>query len=192
LGVQVGVGFASAASAGAGARQRIEAFHTSALAKKTSLSLDSARQLARELAQKQSMAATDSDLEGAAVLYAFSRAVPSGDLVASGLLAPRAFELMRGDTTHCVLHRDWVLQLIGASKLDLADTSTRAYLEYLGGCDQSTLSTQNRILFWTAVLKQHAAALSESVEFLGARFPEIDLDKPLPPERLVVRQRPNA
>ena len=93
---------------------------------------------------------------------------------------------------HCVLHRDWVLQLIGASKLDLADTSTRAYLEYLSGCDQSTLSTQNRILFWGAVLKQHAAALPNSVEFLGAHFPEIDLDKPLPARLFVARERPDA
>jgi hypothetical protein len=59
------------------------------LAKKTGLSLDGARQLAREHAQRESMAATDSDLEGAAVLYAFSRAVRSGDLAASELLARR-------------------------------------------------------------------------------------------------------
>jgi len=75
--------------------------------------------------------------------------------------------------------------------LDLADTSTRAYLEYLHGCDQSSLSTQNRILFWAALLKQHAAALPKSVEFLAAHFPEIDLDKPLPIQRFVARERSN-
>ena len=162
------------------------------LAKKAGLSLDGARQLAREHAQKVSMAATDSDLEGAAVLYAFSRAVRSGDLAASEPLAPQAFELMREDTMHCVLHRDWVLQLITASKLELADISMRAYLEYLGGCDQSTLSTQNRVLFWAAVLKQHTEALPKSVEFLRAHFPEIDLDKPLPARLFVARERTNT
>jgi uncharacterized protein DUF4375 len=162
------------------------------LAKKTGLSLDGVRQLASELAQKDSMAATDSDLEGAAVLYAFSCAVRSGDLAASELLASQAFELMREDTMHCVLHRDWVLQLIGASKLELAETWTSTYLEYLGGCGQWTISTQNRVLFWAAVLKQHTAALPKSVEFLRAHFPEIDLDKPLPARLFVARERPDT
>jgi len=157
------------------------------LAKKPGLTLDGIRQLARERAEQQSIAATASEVEGAAVLYAFSRAVRSRDLAAAEPLAPQAFELMRENTMHAVLYRDWVVELIGAAKPDLADAATRAYLEYLSGCDQSTRSTYNRILFWAEVLKKHLAALPKSVEFFSTHFSAIDLDQPLPPPRFMER-----
>jgi hypothetical protein len=157
------------------------------LAKKSGLTLDGARQLARERAEQQSMAATASEVEGAAVLYAFSRAVRSRDLAAAEPLAPQAFELMRENTMHSVLYRDWVLQLIDAAELDLADAATRAYLEYLSGCDQSTRSTYNRILFWAEVLKKYPTALPKSVEFFRTHFSAIDLTQPLPPRRFMER-----
>ena len=157
------------------------------LAKKPGLTLDGIRQLARERAEQQSIAATASEVEGAAVLYAFSRAVRSRDLAAAEPLAPQAFELMRENTMHAVLYRDWVVELIGAAKPDLADAATRAYLEYLSGCDQSTRSTYNRILFWAEVLKKHLAALPKSVEFFSTHFSAIDLNQPLPPPRFMER-----
>jgi hypothetical protein len=160
------------------------------LAKKTVLDLDAARQLARELAAKDSIPATDAELEGAAVQHAFNSALGAGHFAACETLAPRAFELMREDPLHSVLHRKYVEKLIGASKLELADATTLAYLQYLKGCDQSTLSTQNRILYWAALLQKHRAAFPKSVAFFVVSFPHEDLDKPLPRQRFVAEDRP--
>lgn len=44
---------------------------------------------------------------------------------------------MREDTTHCILHKEWVLRLIRETKSDLADASTLYYLEYLDSCDRT-------------------------------------------------------
>jgi hypothetical protein len=134
-------------------------------AKSTDHSLDAVRQLARELAVRDSIPATEGEIEGAAVLYAFRCAVDAGDLAACELLAPRAFELMREDTLHCVHHRDWAEKLIGASKHEAADAATLVYLEYLQGCDQSALGTQNRILFWAALLQNHRYGKRTTVKF---------------------------
>jgi hypothetical protein len=158
-------------------------------AKSTDHSLDAVRQLARELAVRDSIPATEGEIEGAAVLYAFRCAVDAGDLAACELLAPRAFELMREDTLHCVHHRDWAEKLIGASKHEAADAATLVYLEYLQGCDQSALGTQNRILFWAALLQNHRAALPRAVEFFVANFPDEDLDQRLPAQRFTAKER---
>lgn len=163
-----------------------------AFSKKTGLSLDDARHLTQELARQNSIPATDAELEGASVLHAFRCSLRARDFAACELLAPRAFELMRENTVHCMLHRDWMGRLIGASKQELADASTLAYLEYLAGCDQSTLSTQNRILFWAALLQKYRAALPKSVEFFVANFPDENLDEPLPIQRFVAKERPAA
>jgi hypothetical protein len=160
------------------------------LAKKTGVTLDDARQLARELAAKDSIPATDAELEGAAVQHAFNCALGAADFAACETLAPRVFELMREDPLHAVLQRKYAEKLIEASKLEPADASTLTYLEYLKSCDQSTLSTQNRILYWAALLKMHRAALPKSVEFFMASFPRDDLNTALPRQRFVAEDRP--
>jgi uncharacterized protein DUF4375 len=160
------------------------------LAKKTVLTLDDARQLARELAARDSIPATDAELEGAAVQHAFNCALGTADFAACEALAPRVFELMREDPLHSVLQRKYVEKLIEASRLEQADASMLTYLEYLKSCDQSTLSTQNRILYWAALLKMHRAALPKSVEFFIASFPRDDLNKPLPRQRFAAEDRP--
>ena len=100
------------------------------------------------LARKEAIPVNDLEIEGASVLYALRHSLHAGDLAATESLAPRAFELMRTSTAHCNHHRDWVSQLIGAGRYGLADASALAYLEYLKDSDQSTLNTQNRILYW--------------------------------------------
>ncbi len=155
--------------------------------RKTGLNLDGIRQLARQLAAQNSITTTETDIEGAAVLYAFHGALHADDLAACELLAPRALELMREDTAHCILHRRWVEKLIAAARLDLADASALAYLEYLAVCDPSALSTQNRVLFWAALLQENRAVLPGSVEFFRANFPDENLDGPLPLQRFVPR-----
>jgi hypothetical protein len=157
---------------------------------KGELGLDGARQLAQEYARQESIPATEAEIEGAVVQYAFRGALYARDLASCELLAPRLFELMHEDTTHCVLHRQWVEQLLEASNHEAADASTLRYLEYLGGRDQSTLNTQNRILFWATLLKKHRTTLPRSVEFFGEAFPEDDLDKPLPSQRRTALERP--
>ncbi len=160
------------------------------LAKKNTPGLEAARQLARELAAKDSIPATDAELESAAVQHAFNCSLRAGDFAACETLAPRAFELMRGDPLHSVLQRKYAEQLIGASRRELADATALAYLQYLKGCDQSTLSTQNRVLYWAALLQAQRAALPTSVEFFVATFPHVNLEQPLPKQRFVAEDRP--
>jgi hypothetical protein len=133
-------------------------------------SFEAIRRLAGELAMQQGIPATESELEGCAVLYTLQRRLRTGDLAACAPLAQRAFELVRDDPTQGILRRAWVKQLIDASQRPLADAATLTYLEYLKGCDQSTRSTQHRIEFWSALLQQHPDALPDSVQFFTARF----------------------
>ncbi len=111
------------------------------VSKSTDISLDGIHRAAQELARQNEIPATDAEIEGVAVLYAFGRALRARDLTACDLLAPRAFELMREDTLHCVLHRDWVKQLMQAGRGEAADASALTYLEYLRTCDRATLTT---------------------------------------------------
>jgi Domain of unknown function (DUF4375) len=143
-------------------------------------SLEEARQVAGELARKNGIPATDTDMEAAAVLYPFGRAVRKGDLASCQLLAPRSFELMHDDTTHNILHRDWVKLLLQAGQPESADEATLLYLDYIRGCDQSTLRTRNALLFWGPLLQANREVMPKSAEFFTASFPEMDLDKPVP------------
>jgi hypothetical protein len=160
-------------------------------AKNAEQSLEGARRLARDLAQKGEIPATETELEGAAAMYALHCALKAGDLAAAEPHARRAFELAREmGGIHCNLHRDWVNLLIGASRAAQADAETLKYLEYLKGCDRSKRSTQNGIRFWAAPLQEHPAALSNSVKFFTANFPEVDLAKPLTRLPIIKRKRP--
>jgi Domain of unknown function (DUF4375) len=158
--------------------------------KKKTFSLDEARKLAREIAEQNAIPASEAELEGAAVLYAFGCAVRDGNLSACEVLAVPAFELMRDDTSHCILQRDWVKQLIDAGQLIRADAVTLSYLEYLAGSDLSTVSTQNRILFWASVLQPHRSVLPKSVEFFTTAFPFENLNEPLPRQRFKPKEIP--
>ena len=144
------------------------------------LTLDELRQSAREVARQKSIDATEADIEAALSLYRFERSLRAGDMAACEALAPRAFELMRDDTMHCVHHKQWVLRLIEKARFELADRSTLYYLEYLKTCDQSALKTQNSVLFWAAPIQENRAVLPKSAAFFKNAFPELDLDAPLP------------
>ena len=150
-------------------------------AKLHDVTLDELRQPAREIARQNSITVNDAEIEAALTLYLFGRSLRADDIAACELLAPKAFELMRDDTAHCVLHKKWVLRLILEGKVELADTSSLYYLEYLKTCDQSVVSTQNGILYWAAVLQGNRAVLPKSVAFFMEAFPELDLHEPLPP-----------
>jgi len=91
--------------------------------KVTDLSSENLRRVAREVAHKQEIPATDQDIEGAVVLRAFDCALRDNDFTTCETLAPRAFELMREDTMHSVLYRKWIKHLIQTSQLELTDTS---------------------------------------------------------------------
>ncbi len=148
------------------------------LTKKTGHDLDRVRQIARELAAREEdpIPVTEAELEGAAVLHAFDRAVGAGDHAACERLAPRAFELMSADVQHGIVHRKWVLRLVADSRLEAADAAALTYLEYLKSADRSTPAIQGRVKFWADALQEHRAALPESVRFFTANFPEVDLD----------------
>jgi len=93
----------------------------------------------------------------------FERSLRAGDLTAADRWATPAFEMMRGDTLHCVVQRTWVKKLIEVGRLELADATTLSYLEFLKSCGQSSVSAQNRILFWAAPLQEHRSVLPRSI-----------------------------
>ena len=139
--------------------------------------IEELRKPAREVAQRKSLEVTDAELDAALTLYLFRCSLRTNDTAACERLSHQAFNLMRDDTQHCILHREWVLRLIGEARLDLADTSTLYYLEYLESRDQSDRKTQNTIRFWAVVLQEHRAVLPKSLAFFEKAFPELDLNE---------------
>ena len=137
------------------------------------------REPAREIAKRKSIEVTDAEIDAALTLYLFGCSLRAEGTAACEVLAHQAFNLMRDDTTHCIFHKEWVLRLIREARLDLADTSTLYYLEYLDTCDRSARKTQNTIRFWAAVLQENRAILPKSVAFFAKAFPEVDLDEPI-------------
>jgi hypothetical protein len=144
-----------------------------AFSKQTTLAMEAARRLARDIAQQSGMSVGDADIEGAATLFMFACAVKTADLDAAERAAPAAFELMRDDTSHCVIHRKWVEQAIEAARWGTADSATLAYLKYLQGCDQSELGTKNRILYWSVLLQKAPGMLPQSEEYFAQTFPDV-------------------
>ena len=139
-------------------------------------SFDAVRRLATAIATQRSIPATESEIDGATYLYLFGRSVHFGDLSACELLAPRAFDLARDDTGHCVNQRKWVEKLIEAANHSLADAVTLQYLEYLNIEDRSSDFIYNRIVFWANLLRLHPVTLRKSIEFFRANFPDVNLD----------------
>ncbi|HWC97332.1 MAG TPA: DUF4375 domain-containing protein [Candidatus Sulfopaludibacter sp.] len=142
---------------------------------------------AREITRQNSEGASEQDIEAVAALFAFAHAVKAGDLAACEQAAPLALQLMSGDTSHCILQRRWAELAIAASRWGTADAATLTYLKYLQKCDQATLSTQNRVLYWAVLLQKYPGALPKSEEFFQTAFPEEDLGKPLPKMRFKPR-----
>jgi hypothetical protein len=157
--------------------------------------LDAARCVAEDLAHKQAIPATASELDGAAVLYSLDQALKAGNLDACEPLALLAFDLVREHTMQCVLHKDWIHQLIASSQGDLADAATLTYLEFLKQSDPAVRATQNRIKLWVPTLQEHAGALPSSVNFFNAHFLEMGLDRIIElaePEPAVAVEEPRA
>jgi hypothetical protein len=144
-------------------------------------SLEEARQTAAEIARNVHIPATDVEIEGAAVLYVFSRAIRSGDLALGESLAPRAFELRNEDPTHVIVYRDWVQLLLKSECPDSADAAELAYLEYINGWDQADPRTKKCLTFLGPLLRDNREDLPKSVAFFIANFPTVDLDNLPPP-----------
>lgn len=162
------------------------------VSKPRTTSLDEARQLAREVAKELEIDVTDKEVDAVATLHAFESAIRNGDEEACEALAGLAFDLARDETTHCVAHREYVKQVIGRGETAKAEALTRSYLDYLASCDVSTLSTQNRILFWGTFLQEYRSQLPESVSvFIGA-FPFENFDAPLPRMRFKPKEIPRG
>jgi hypothetical protein len=139
--------------------------------------IEELREPAREVAKRKSIEVTEAEVDAALTLYLFRCSLRADDTAACETLARQAFNLMRDDTQHCILHREWVLRLIRDGRLDLADASTLYYLEYLESCDRSARKTQSTIRFWAVVLQEHRAVLPKSLAFFEKAFPELDLNE---------------
>jgi hypothetical protein len=144
---------------------------------------DEALETARTLAKEKNVAATERDLEGAAALLAFQRALHRNDLSATEPLAPRAFETMRENPFHIIEHRKWVEALLAAERTGDADSASVAYLEWLSPLSEEKALKKAR--YWAELLRNYRSHLPRTAQFLTEHFPAIDLDK-LPAPRLVL------
>jgi hypothetical protein len=164
-------------------------------AHQTDYTLEWTRSVAEDLARKQAIPATASELDGAAVLYSLDQALKAGDLDACEKLALLAFDLVREHTMQGVLHKDWIQQLIASSQEELADAATLAYLEFLKNSDPTVRATHNRIKLWATTLQEHAGALPNSVKFYNENFTGLGLDRiveSVEPEPAVSVEEPRA
>jgi hypothetical protein len=164
-------------------------------AQQTDYTLEWTRSAAEDLARKQAIPATASELDGAAVLYSLDQALKAGDLDACEPLALLAFDLVREHTMQGVLHKDWIHQLIASSQGELADAATLAYLEFLKHSDPAVRATQNRIKLWATTLQENAAALPSSVRFYNENFTGLGLDRIVEfvaPEPVIAVEEPRA
>ncbi len=151
-------------------------------APKTDRTFEAVRKLAAEIAIQKEIEPTDLELDGAAYLFLFKSFLKAGELEHCETFAGPAFKLTREDTSHCVLHRQWVEKLIELSNFTRADAVTLQYLEYLSGDDTSIDFIKNRIKYWADPLRKHAAELPRSSEFFRANFPEVSLTDPPAPK----------
>lgn len=160
------------------------------VSKPRTTNLSEARQMAIDAAKENEIEVTDKELNAAATLHAFESAMKGGDLAACEALVVPAFDLARDETSHCIVHRDYVKQLIGWGQISKAELLTRSYLEYLSTSDVSTLPIQNRILFWGTFLQEHRSQLEEAVNLFISAFPFENFDEPLPRQRFEPKEIP--
>jgi hypothetical protein len=140
--------------------------------------LDEARHAAAEIARRDDLHATEADIEDAANLYIFTRAIRDCDLAVSEPLAHHAFQTMRDDPTHTLVHRDWVQLLLQSHRPDSADTAALAYLEYIQQWDQADPRTHNALALWARLLQTNPTTLPKSIAYFAATFPDLNPDKP--------------
>jgi hypothetical protein len=150
-------------------------------ASKTDRTFEAVRKLATEIAIREEIEPTDSELDGAAYLFLFKSFLKTGELDYCESFAGPAFDLTREDTSHCIYQRQWVEKLIERSNFTRADEVTLQYLEYLRGEDTSIDYFKNRITFWADPLRKHGSELPRSSEFFRSNFPEVSLTDPPAP-----------
>ncbi|HEV2619812.1 MAG TPA: hypothetical protein VGU23_07725 [Acidobacteriaceae bacterium] len=138
--------------------------------------LEQAREAAAGIARRDNLAATQEDIDDAANLYIFTRGIRDCDLALCEPLAQHAFETMRDDPTHTLVHRDWVQLLVHSHRAEDADAAALAYLEYMSGWNGADVRTQNALGLWARLLRASRAALPKSVAFFSANFSPADLD----------------
>ena len=142
------------------------------------LTFEAVRKLAAEIASKEGIEPTASELDGAAYQFLLKSFLRAGDLERCETVAGPAFDLAREDTSHCILQKDWVEKMIEASNFTRADEVTLQYLEYLAADDTSIDFIRNRVKFWARPLGKHGANLPRSLEFFRTNFPDFSLSEP--------------
>jgi hypothetical protein len=133
--------------------------------------LDEALHAAAEIARRDDLHATAADIEDAANLYVFTRAIRDCDLAVCEPLAHHAFQTMRDDPTHTLVHRDWVQLLLHSKRPEAADTTALAYLEYIKQWPQTEARTPTALALWSRLLQANRAALPRSAAFFTASEP---------------------
>jgi hypothetical protein len=133
--------------------------------------LEEARHAAAEIARRDNLPATKADIEDAANLYVFTRAIRDCDLAVCEPLAQHAFDTMRDDPTHTLAHRDWVQLLLHSHRPESADTAALAYLQYIKQWPQAEARTHNALALWSRLLQTNRTALPKSTAFFATSCP---------------------
>jgi hypothetical protein len=138
--------------------------------------LEEARHAAAEIARRDDLPSTEADIEDAANLYVFTHAIRDCDLAVCEPLAQHAFETMRDDPTHTLVHRDWVQLLLHSHRPEAADAAALAYLETIQQWDQAVARTQSALTLWARLLQANPTTLPKSAAYFTATFPKVDLN----------------
>jgi hypothetical protein len=142
--------------------------------------LDEARETASEIAKQENLGATDADIEKAALLFVFGRAMHFEDLALCERLAISVFERMNGEPMHTVSRRNWVELLLKHGRAVDADAWALSYLQHIQTSEPPDGPSQKNLEFWGVVLQENRESLPKAVAFFEEIFPQVDLTKPVP------------
>jgi hypothetical protein len=147
----------------------------------TDFSYAAVRQLAVQLAAQsdRTEGATEADLEGGVCLHLFGHCLRNGDLDGCEEWARRAFELCWEDSSHGILHKDWMGKLLEAGRDERADAVALEYLVRLEADDKKSRFIRKRVGFFAGPIRENSARLPESARFLSDHFAPEEIAPPL-------------
>ena len=145
----------------------------------TDFSYAAVRDLAAKLSVENGIGGSEQDLEGGVSMHLFGHAIETGDLDTCQVFGARAFELTWEDTSHCVLHKQWVEKLLAAGHDPRADEAALQYLTRLNAEDHSSRFIRKRVGFFADLIRKHRERLPQSNRFLLDHFQESEITPPL-------------
>jgi hypothetical protein len=142
--------------------------------------LEEAREAAAEIAKREKLSATDSDLNDGAMIFVFERAMQDQNLTLGESLAPTVFEQMKGEIRHTIVRKQWLQLLLKHGRAADADGWAASYLRHIRSSEPPDGASQKKLEFWGAVLQDNREVLPNAVAYFEANYPQVDLSRPVP------------